>query len=157
MPDSDSKLPSTLSSASRMLASYWRCRTCGKTATSLNPDKSEAAPEHVSHRGQDIGSCPGTMGVVSKEEWEKLQLKVTIMNKQARAEEILREKLDLWPCTFLGEAGLFLMFRYEVNDNILVCELDADESSKALEQLFVLNEGELLDFCAEARTLLLGK
>jgi len=52
---------------------YWRCLVCRKTSTSLNPDKAEAAPEHLSHRGFDIGRCDGIMGLVSKEEWDNFQ------------------------------------------------------------------------------------
>ncbi len=52
---------------------YWYCTTCGKTATSLNPDKNEAAPEHISYRGIDLGKCFGVMEMVRKDEWEQAQ------------------------------------------------------------------------------------
>lgn len=41
----------------------WHCNVCGKT-TDETTAKDDAAPEHVSHRGMDIGSCPGVMEVV---------------------------------------------------------------------------------------------
>ncbi len=75
------------------------------------------------------------------------------MRQQSRAEKILREELDLWSSTFLGEAGGSLVFRYEENDNILVCALYEDESKRGFEQFFVMSDDELLDFCAEAPQL----
>lgn len=75
------------------------------------------------------------------------------MSKQSRAEKILREELGLWPCSFLGEAGGSLVFRYEENNNILVCEPYEDESKRGFEQFFVMSDDELLDFCVEAPQL----
>ena len=36
----------------------WACRTCGKVDWA---DEQLARPEHISHRGVDIGSCDGEM------------------------------------------------------------------------------------------------
>ena len=38
----------------------WKCNTCGKSTTDETPND-DAAPEHVSYRGHDIGTCPGKM------------------------------------------------------------------------------------------------
>lgn len=37
----------------------WVCQVCGKYDTLEGTPK--AKPEHVPHRGYDIGSCPGVM------------------------------------------------------------------------------------------------
>ena len=38
----------------------WACRTCGKLDWA-DTDEMLAAPEHLSHRGIDIGTCKGEM------------------------------------------------------------------------------------------------
>ena len=43
----------------------WHCNVCGKTTTSDTPND-DAAPEHIAHRGQDIGNCSGMMEIIVK-------------------------------------------------------------------------------------------
>lgn len=43
-----------------MKPTAWACRTCGKIDWA-DTDEQLAKPEHVSHRGYDIGTCQGTM------------------------------------------------------------------------------------------------
>ncbi len=44
----------------------WGCKTCNKIDW-IDKKEATAKPEHVSHRGVDIGSCPGVMIKL----WEK--------------------------------------------------------------------------------------
>ena len=52
----------------------WHCETCGKTAASDTPND-DAAPEHLSYRGQDIGNCPGMMELVEDAEQQNEYLR----------------------------------------------------------------------------------
>ncbi len=44
---------------------YWKCDICGKEDND-GTDEQLAKPEHISHRGVDIGTCKGEMKEVNK-------------------------------------------------------------------------------------------
>lgn len=43
----------------------WKCKTCGKTDDS-STSEGQAKPEHIPHRGFDIGNCEGKMELIIK-------------------------------------------------------------------------------------------